>query len=93
MTLTDENWREHGVRPPRDPGPDRPLMLGFAIVVILGCSAATQFVAAWFRFTRALGVPILAPTTETVWLLRAGALLAVAGGFGAPRRSSGSRGV
>jgi len=85
MTLTDENSGEHGVRPPRDPGPDRPLMLGFAIVVILGLSAATQFVAWWFRFTRGLGVPILAPTTETMWLLRAGALLAVAGGFGARR--------
>src|SRR5258708_5603796 len=60
-------------------------MLGFAIVVILGLSAATQFVAWWFRFTRGLGVPILAPTTETVWLLRAGAALAVVGGFGARR--------
>ncbi len=85
MTLIGENSGEHGVRPPRDPGPDRPLMLGFAIVVILGLSAATQFVAWWFRFTRGLGVPILAPTTETMWLLRAGALLAVAGGFGARR--------
>jgi type IV secretion system protein VirD4 len=60
-------------------------MLGFAIVVILGCSAATQFVAWWFRFARDLGDPIFAPTTQTVWLLRAGALLAVVGGFGARR--------
>ncbi len=85
MTLIGESSSEQVVRPPHDPGPDRPLMLGFAIVVILGLSAATQFVAWWFRFARDLGNPIFAPTTQAAWLLRAGAVLAVVGGFGARR--------
>src|SRR5713226_167105 len=88
MTLIGESSSEQVVRPPRDPGPDRPLMAGFGIVVILGCSAATQFVAWWFRFARDLGDPIFAPTTQAAWLLRGGALLAVAGGFGARRVAS-----
>src|SRR5260370_962425 len=85
MTLIAESSGDQAVRPPHNPGLDRPLMAGFAIVVVLGLSAATQSVAWWFRFTRGLGDPVFAPTTETAWLLRAGALFAVAAGFGARR--------